>query len=119
MLPGGEIAAVRTEESQPQDTREFPEHLLAAVPYTIHTILTENGIQFAEQPRNRDSVTFRKMPALNTWIQGESQQVLSQPITAGQRRRTREVCPCGQSERIQTKRSSSRKYTIQVTGRLP
>ena len=24
-------------------------------------ILTDNGIQFAEQPRNRDRITFRKM----------------------------------------------------------
>ena len=40
---------------------EFLEHLLETVPYKIHTILTDNGIQFAEQPRNRDSVTFRKM----------------------------------------------------------
>jgi len=40
---------------------EFLEHLLEAVPYQIHTILTDNGIQFAEQPRNRNSVTFRKM----------------------------------------------------------
>ena len=40
---------------------EFPEHLLKAAPYRIHTILTDNGIQFAEQPRNRDSFTFRKM----------------------------------------------------------
>ncbi len=40
---------------------EFLEHLLEAVPYKIRTILTDNGIQFAEQPRNRDSITFRKM----------------------------------------------------------
>lgn len=40
---------------------EFLEHLLKAVPYQIHKILTDYGIQFAEQPRNRDSVTFRKM----------------------------------------------------------
>ena len=40
---------------------EFLEHLLETVPYQIHTILTDNGIQFAEQPRNRDSITFRKM----------------------------------------------------------
>lgn len=40
---------------------EFLEHLLEVVPYKLHTILTDNGIQFAEQPRNRDSVTFRKM----------------------------------------------------------
>ncbi len=40
---------------------EFLEHLLESVPYRIHTVLTDNGIQFAEQPRNRDSITFRKM----------------------------------------------------------
>jgi len=42
---------------------EFLEHLLKAVPYRIHTILTdipvlseaEGGIQFAEQPRNRNT----------------------------------------------------------------
>ncbi len=34
---------------------EFLEHLLKAVPYYIHTILTDNGIQFAEQPRNRNT----------------------------------------------------------------
>lgn len=34
---------------------EFFEHLLKAVPYRIHTILTDNGIQFAEQPRNRNT----------------------------------------------------------------
>lgn len=40
---------------------KFLEHLLERVPYRIHTILTDNGIQFADQPRNRNSVTFRKM----------------------------------------------------------
>ena len=39
---------------------EFLEYLLDAAPYKIHTILTDNGIRFAEQPRNRDSITFRK-----------------------------------------------------------
>ncbi|MDR6147787.1 hypothetical protein QE363_003580 [Sphingomonas sp. SORGH_AS870] len=34
---------------------EFLEHLLKAVPYRIRTILTDNGIQFAEQPRNRNT----------------------------------------------------------------
>jgi len=32
---------------------EFLERLLKAVPYRIHTILTDNGIQFADQPRDR------------------------------------------------------------------
>jgi transposase InsO family protein len=40
---------------------EFLEHLLKAVPYRIHTILTDNGIQFAEQPRNRNTVWPRQM----------------------------------------------------------
>jgi transposase InsO family protein len=40
---------------------EFLEHLLEAVPYHIHTILTDNGIQFAEQPRNRNTIYSRPM----------------------------------------------------------
>lgn len=40
---------------------EFLEQLLEAVPYKIHTILTDNGIQFAEQPRNRNTVYSRPM----------------------------------------------------------
>jgi len=40
---------------------EFLEHLLEAVPYRIHTILTDNGIQFAEQPRNRNTAFSRQM----------------------------------------------------------
>ena len=40
---------------------EFLEHLLESVPYHIHTILTDNGIQFAEQPRNRNTAYSRPM----------------------------------------------------------
>jgi hypothetical protein len=40
---------------------EFLEHLLKAVPYRIHTILTDNDIQFAEQPRNRNTAYSRQM----------------------------------------------------------
>ncbi len=40
---------------------EFLEFLLDAVPYRIHTILTDNGIQFAEQPRNRNTIISRPM----------------------------------------------------------
>jgi len=40
---------------------EFLEQLLEAVPYRIHTILTDNGIQFAEQPRNRNTACARQM----------------------------------------------------------
>ena len=40
---------------------EFLEYLLKAVPYRIHTILTDNGIQFADQPRNRNTASSRQM----------------------------------------------------------
>ncbi len=40
---------------------EFLKLLLEAVPYRIHTILTDNGIQFAEQPRNRNTIISRPM----------------------------------------------------------
>jgi transposase InsO family protein len=32
---------------------EFLRHLIAAVPYKIHTLLTDNGIQFANRPTDR------------------------------------------------------------------
>ncbi len=40
---------------------DFLRDLVAAVPYTIHTVLTDNGIQFAEQPRNRNTAFSRQM----------------------------------------------------------
>ena len=40
---------------------EFLETVLEAVPYKIHTILTDNGIQFCEQPRNRNTAYSRPM----------------------------------------------------------
>ncbi len=40
---------------------EFLEHLLKAVPYRIHTILTDNGIRFAGQSRNRNTAYARQM----------------------------------------------------------
>jgi hypothetical protein len=39
----------------------FLEHLLKAVPYRVHPILTDNGIQFAEQPRKRNTARPRQM----------------------------------------------------------
>ena len=39
--------------------RAFLDDLVAAVPYRIHTVLTDNGIQFADLPRNRDGFTAR------------------------------------------------------------
>ena len=40
---------------------EFLEAVLEAVPYKIHTILTDNGIQFCEQQRNRNTPYSRPM----------------------------------------------------------
>ena len=37
----------------------FLEALIEAVPYDLHTILTDNGIQFADLPKNRDGWTAR------------------------------------------------------------
>ena len=37
----------------------FLEALLEVVPYDLHTILTDNGIQFADLPRHRDGPTAR------------------------------------------------------------
>lgn len=39
---------------------QFLEELLKVVPYRIHTLLTDNGIQFAEQPRNRNTILSRQ-----------------------------------------------------------
>ncbi len=62
------------EKSKRKSAWGFLEEVLEAVPYRIHTFLTpshglranhgrpvDNGIQFSQQPRNRDSVTYRKM----------------------------------------------------------
>jgi len=38
---------------------DFLEALVAAVPYEIHTVLTDNGIQFADIPKNRTGRTAR------------------------------------------------------------
>jgi transposase InsO family protein len=37
----------------------FLESLVAVVPYRIHTVLTDNGIQFADLPKNRKGPTAR------------------------------------------------------------
>ncbi len=42
-------------------TSEFLQHMLEAVPYQVHPIFTDDGIQFAEQPRNRKTIYSRPM----------------------------------------------------------
>lgn len=39
---------------------QFLQMLLEVVPYRIHSLLTDNGIQFAEQPRNRNTILSRQ-----------------------------------------------------------
>ena len=53
--------AQMVEKADRKTAWEFLELLLDAVPYRIHTILTDNGIQFAEQPRNRNTIYSRPM----------------------------------------------------------
>ncbi|SFA62575.1 Integrase core domain-containing protein [Paracoccus halophilus] len=69
------FAAIQLVEKADRRTAwEFLEHVLEAVPYRIHTILTEraiegavgsrpmvSGIQFADQPRNRGTAYSRQM----------------------------------------------------------
>jgi transposase InsO family protein len=47
------------ERANTQTASAFLDELVAAVPYRIHTVLTDNGIQFADQPRNRNGFTAR------------------------------------------------------------
>src|SRR5260221_5470723 len=47
-----EAANVRTSAA-------FLEALIAAVPYKIHTVLTDNGVQFRDMPQHRSGPTAR------------------------------------------------------------
>jgi transposase InsO family protein len=40
-------------------TTVFLDELVKTVPYIVHTVLTDNGIQFADLPKNRDGPTAR------------------------------------------------------------
>jgi transposase InsO family protein len=42
----------RVDKADRRTAWEFLQHMLEAVPYQVHTILTDNGTQFAEQPQN-------------------------------------------------------------------
>jgi hypothetical protein len=47
-----------------ESSKDFLELLVMSVPYKIHTVLTDNGIQFADLPKNHNGVTamFRGHP---------------------------------------------------------
>ena len=47
------------ERADMQAAARFLQALIAAVPYRIHTVLTDNGIQFADLPKNRNGPTAR------------------------------------------------------------
>ena len=47
------------EKADMQAAAAFLEALVEAVPYHIHTVLTDNGIQFADLPKNRGGLTAR------------------------------------------------------------
>ena len=47
------------EKAEMQAAAAFLEALVGAVPYRIHTVLTDNGIQFADLPKNRGGLTAR------------------------------------------------------------
>jgi transposase InsO family protein len=47
------------ERADMQAAARFLQMLIAAVPYRIHTVLTDNGIQFADLPKNRKGPTAR------------------------------------------------------------
>jgi transposase InsO family protein len=56
------FAFVRLEKrATSMSARGFLKALIEAVPYRIHTILTDNGIQFAPLPKNRSGPTARYM----------------------------------------------------------
>ena len=59
------FAVVRLyDEATRRTSVQFLEEVLIVVPYKLHTILTDNGIQFAEQPRNRNWTCRGLVPLL-------------------------------------------------------
>ena len=51
------------DKSDRQISTAFLHNLIKAVPYKIHTILTDNGIQFCHPPR------YRNNPTVNTYAE--------------------------------------------------
>ena len=59
--PSRFVAAQFVEMADRRAALAFLRHVLEAVPYHAHTLLTDNGILFAEQPRNRIMIWSRPM----------------------------------------------------------
>lgn len=47
------------EKADRKTAGEFLQHMLEAVAYQVHAMLTDNGIQFAARPRNRRTAPLR------------------------------------------------------------
>jgi transposase InsO family protein len=80
------------ERANTKTASAFLDELVAAVPYTIHTVLTDNGIQFADLPKNRNGPTarFRGHPFDRTcWKHGIEHRLTkpNHPWTNGQAER--------------------------------
>ena len=58
--PTSKLACVRLQERAARATAcQLLRDLIAAVPYKIHTVLTENGVQCCHPPRHRNGPTQR------------------------------------------------------------
>jgi transposase InsO family protein len=69
------------ERADMQAAAAFLEALIEAVPYRIHTVLTDNGIQFADLPKNRQGPTarFRGHPFDRVCFRHDIDHRLTQP----------------------------------------
>ena len=53
--------ALRVATADRKTAWAFLQPMLETVPCQVHAVLTDNGIQFAEQPRNRNTIYSRPM----------------------------------------------------------
>jgi transposase-like protein len=60
------FAELHEKADRPSAAR-FLEALIAAVPYRPHTVLTDNGIQFSDLPRNRHGWTELVLVVWTDW----------------------------------------------------
>jgi transposase InsO family protein len=91
--------------------KAFPEYLITAVPYAIHTILPDNGIQFTNRKKEimafmtpfdrvcrthgiEHRVTKMKHPWTNGQVERMNRTINSQPISLHKPRRIEETFVC-------------------------
>lgn len=83
------VMAKLAHQANMASARSFLEELVDTVPYRIHTVLTDNGIQFADRPQNRNGPTamFRGHPFDRVcWQHGIEHRLtqINHPWTNGQ-----------------------------------